>query len=197
MGRKRKNPKREGTNISLDTSDDSSSSKPEKSILAADFKQILEIVKENGNKLDSLCNQLGTLTTGVDNLDKEHSALKNKMVNSESQIGKIENDASCLNLQLKICTDELIKKLKRKNEDSMCRIVKLEAAKLENNIIIWNAVCDDIDNTKALFSEVVRHRLELPEVNFTISQYDRNRKFLKVILHKKDDKFSIIKMPAS
>ena len=50
MGRKRKNPKREGTNISLDTSDHSSSSKPEISILAADFKQILEIVKENGNK---------------------------------------------------------------------------------------------------------------------------------------------------
>ena len=192
MGRKRKNPKREGMNISLDTSDDSSSSKPEISILAADFKQILEIVKENGNKLDSLCNQLGTLTTRVDNLDKEHSLLKNKMVNSESKIGKIENDTSCLNLQLKICTDELIK-LKRKNEDSMCRIVKLEAAKLENNIIIWNAVCEDIDNAKALFTEVVRHGLELPEVNFTISQYDRNRKFLKVTLNKKDDKFSIIK----
>ena len=89
MGRKRKNPKREVTNISLDTSDDSSSSKPEISILAAGFKQILEIVKENGNKLDNLCNQLGTLTTRVDNLDKEHSVLKNKMVNSESKIRKI------------------------------------------------------------------------------------------------------------
>ena len=72
MGCKKKNLKREGMNISLDTSDDSSSLKLEISILAADFKQILEIIKENGNKLESLCNQLGTLTTRVNNLDKEH-----------------------------------------------------------------------------------------------------------------------------
>ena len=31
------------------------------------------------------------------------------------------------------------------------------------------------------------------EVNFTISQYESNRKFLKVTLNKKNDKFSIIK----
>ena len=77
-------------NISFDTSDDSSSSKPEISILGADFKQILEIVKENGNKLDNLCNQLGTLTSRVDDLDKEHSLLKNKMVNSELKIEKLK-----------------------------------------------------------------------------------------------------------
>ena len=71
--------------------------------------------------------------------------------------------------------------------------MKLQAPKLENNIIIWNAVCEDIDNDKALFTEVVRHGLELPEVNFTISQHDRNRKLSKVTLNKKDDKFSIIK----
>ena len=75
----------------------------------------------------------------------------------------------------------------------MCQIVKLEAAKLENNVIIWNAVCEDIDNAKALFTEVVRHGLELTEVNFTVSHYDRNRKFLKVTLNKKDNKFSIIR----
>ena len=40
----------------------------------------------------------------VNNLDKEHLVLKNKMVNSELKIGKIENDTSCLNLQLKIYT---------------------------------------------------------------------------------------------
>ena len=76
----------------------------------------------------------------------------------------------------------------------MCQIVKLKAAKYENNMIIWNAVCEDIDNAKALFTENVRHGLELSEVNFTISQYDRNRKFLKVTLNKKDNKFSIIKI---
>ena len=46
MGRKRENLKREGMNISLDTSDDSSSSRLEISMLAADLKQILEIIKE-------------------------------------------------------------------------------------------------------------------------------------------------------
>ena len=74
-----------------------------------------------------------------------------------------------------------------------------EAAKLENNIIIRNAVYEDIHNEdihKALFTKVVRHGLELPQVNFTISQYD-NCKFLKVILNKKDDKFSIIKNASS
>ena len=108
MGRKRKNPNREGMNIPLDTSNDSSSSKAEISILAADFKQILQVVKENGNKLENLCNQLGTLTTRVVNLDEEHLFLKNK-VNSESKIGKTENETSCLNLQLKAFTDELTK----------------------------------------------------------------------------------------
>jgi len=125
------------------------------SILAADFKQILQVVKENGNKLENLCNQLGTLTTRVVNLDEEHLFLKNK-VNSESKIGKTENETSCLNLQLKTCIDELIK-LRRKNEDSMCQIVKLEAGKSENNVITWNAVCEDIDNAKTSFPEVVRH----------------------------------------
>ena len=43
------------------------------------------------------------------------------------------------------------------------------------------------------FKEVVCHGLKLPEVNFTISQYDRNRKFLKVTQNQKDDEFSIIK----
>jgi len=71
------------------------------------------------------------------------------------KIGKIENDTTCLNLHSKTCTDELTKL--KKNEDSMCRIVKLEAAKLENNIIIWNGVCEDIDKAKALCTEVVRN----------------------------------------
>ena len=42
----------------------------------------------------------------VDNLLIEHSLLKNKMVNSELKIWKIEDDTSCLNLQLKTCTDD-------------------------------------------------------------------------------------------
>ena len=63
------------------------------------------------------------------------------MVNSELKFGKIENDTSCLKLQLKACTDEIIK-LKRKNEDSISQIVKLKVAKLENNVIIWNVVCE-------------------------------------------------------
>ena len=113
------------------------------------------------------------------------------MVNSESKIVKIvkiENDRSCFKLKIKTCNDEIIN-LGRKNKDSMCWIVKLEAAKLENNVIIWNAVCEDIDNVKALFTEAVRHGLELAEVNLTISQYDRNRKFLKVTLNKKKTNF--------
>ena len=110
MGHKRKNPKQERVNISLDTSDDSFSLKTDISILAADFKQV---VKENGNKLDNIYNQLGTLTTRVNNLDKEHLLLENKMVNSELKIGKSENDISCLKLQFKTCTNELIK-LRRK-----------------------------------------------------------------------------------
>ena len=67
----------------------------------------------------------------------------------------------------------------------MCWIVKLEATTLENNVIVWNTVCEDIDNVKALLIEAVCHGLELPEVNFTISKYERNRKFLKVTLNKK------------
>ena len=71
----------------------------------------------------------------------------------------------------------------------MCWNVKLEATKLENNIILWNAVCEDIDNTKTLFTEDVCPGLELPEVNFTILQYDRNHKFLKVTINKKGQVF--------
>ena len=69
----------------------------------------------------------------------------------------------------------------------------MKSAKLENNIILWNAVCEDNDNAKVLFAEVVHRGLEIPDVNFTISQYDRNRKFLKVTLNKKDDKLVAIK----
>ena len=108
MGRKRKNPKQEGMNISLDISDDSSSSKPEIWILGANFKQILEVVKENGNKLDDIYNQLGTLTTRVDNLDRKHSLLQNKMVNSELKFVKIENDRSFFKLEIRTCNNEII-----------------------------------------------------------------------------------------
>lgn len=192
MGRKRKNAKQEGMDSSFDTSGLSSSSKPEISILAADFKQILDVVKENGNKLDNINNQLGTLTARVNNLEKEQSLQTNKINNTESKIGKIENETSSLKMQIKTCTDEIME-LRRKNEDYMFRIVRMEAAKLENNVIIWNAACKDNNHAQVLFTEVVRHGLEMPEVNFTVTHYDSNRKFLKVTLNKKDDKFAILK----
>jgi hypothetical protein len=34
----------------------------------------------------------------------------------------------------------------------MGEIVRMEAAELENNVIIWNAVCEDNDNAKVLFT---------------------------------------------
>ena len=74
------------------------------------------------------------------------------MVKSELKIGKIENDTSCLNLHLT--------KLKSKNEDSMCRIVKLEAAKLENNIIIWNYLTFDIGKEPLItFLSMCNHKI--------------------------------------
>jgi len=69
----------------------------------------------------------------------------------------------------------------------------MEAAKLKNHVIIWNAVSKDNDHAKVLFTEVVRHELEKPNVNFKITQYDTNHEFLKVTLNKKDDMFTIIK----
>ena len=140
MGRRRKNPRQEGMSNTLDTSEDSSSPKPELSILIADFKQILNVVKENGNKLDNINNHLEGLTARVDNLEKDHSLPKNKTNNAELKIGKIENDTSCLELEIKACSVEIMK-LRRKNEDCMGRIVIMEAAKLHFNVIIWNVVC--------------------------------------------------------
>ena len=56
----------------LNTSEDSSSSKPELSTLVVDFKQILDVIKENGNKVDNIKNKLASLTARVDNLEKDH-----------------------------------------------------------------------------------------------------------------------------
>ena len=48
-----------------------------------------------------------------------------------------------------------------KIEGYMYQIVKMEAAKLENHVIIWNAVSKDNDHAKVLFPEVVHHELEI------------------------------------
>ena len=88
----------------INTSEDSSSSNQKLS----NFKQVLDVVKENCNKLDNIKKQLGSLTTRVDNLEKDYSLLKNKINNPELKIGKNENNTSCLKLQIKRCTGTII-----------------------------------------------------------------------------------------
>ena len=61
------------------------------------------------------------------------------MNNTELEIGKIENETICLKWQIKTCTDGIVK-LKRKNDDCIGRIMRMEAAKLENNVIMWNII---------------------------------------------------------
>ena len=98
-----------------------------------------DVVKENGNKLNNINNQFETITARVDNLEKDHSLLNNKMNNTELKFER--SKMSCLKLQIKTCIDEIMK-LRRKNEDCIDRIVRMEADKLENNAVIWNGVCE-------------------------------------------------------
>ena len=60
----------------------------------------------------------------------------------------------------------------------MGRIVRMETAKLKKkDVIICNDVCDDNNNTIIVFTEIVYRGSEIQDVNFTITQYERNRKF--------------------
>lgn len=195
--RKRKSEDQFGS-VSHDESGHSSST--QKSInrasiqsLADDFSKILEIVTESQSTLKSIDTRLANLENRVISVENAQAILQSNVAQVGKNCDAVNEEVISLKTQMHIVSTEV--KYHREMTSSLsARLMSVEYLSTENNIIVWNTVCDDVATAKSLFQEICTNGLELTKVpEFTIVTNKKEQKFFKVNVKSREAKLMILR----
>jgi len=161
--------------------------------LSEEFAKMMNIMRETHSSVQSIEQRFIVVENRIKAIESEQLALRSEFSGIKSCTNAVENDISLL----KNDNFNLQSEVKYFKEKTLCMSDRLMAAEYqpnENNLVVWNAVCEDEDQAKRMFTEICTDGLNLPVIpHFSVVAIKKDKKYFKVNVKNRGNKIEILK----